>query len=205
MERRLGTPLLLAAPGLALAAAGLLHPHHLTYDTAGRWFGLHIAGLLVFPLVGAALAWLVRGRRDPLAWLVRLAAYGYATFYSALDVISGIAAGYVTREMGPGYVRDDEVRLLFRIGAPLGDVGSWCLVAAGLALTVDAVRRCGWFGTPAAVLVLGAWLVHTDHIFAPVGVLGMALVGAGTAWVALEPKKDGVSTQPRAASERPIG
>ncbi len=185
MGRRLGTPLLLALPGLVLAVAGLLHPHHLTPDTAGRWFGLHVAGLVVFPLVGVALAWLVRGRGDPLAWVVRLAAYGYATFYTALDVISGIAAGYVTREMGAGYVRDDEVRLLFRIGTPLGEVGSWCLLAAALAVTVDAVRRHGVVGAPAVVLLVGAWLVHTDHIFAPVGVAGMALIGLGTGWVAL--------------------
>lgn len=176
-------PLLVAAPGLVLGVAGLFHPHHLTYDTAGRWFALHVAGLVVFPLVGVALAWLVHGRRDPLAWVVRISAYGYATFYSALDVISGIAAGYVTREMGEGYVRDDEVRLLFRIGTPLGEVGSWCLLAAALAVTVDAVRRLGLPGAPTAVMLVGAYLVHTDHIFAPLGALGMVLVGLGTGWV----------------------
>ncbi len=141
MGRHLGTPLLIAAPALALAAAGLIHPHRLTYETADRWFGLHVAGLVVFPLVGLALAWLVRGRRDPLAWLVRLAAYGYATFYSALDVISGLAAGYVTREMGADYERGSEVRLLFQIGTPLGEIGSWCLLVAALAVSVDAIRR----------------------------------------------------------------
>jgi hypothetical protein len=184
MGRRLGPPLLAAAPGLALALAGLFHPHHLTPDTAGRWFGLHVVGLVVFPLVGVALAWLVRGRRDPLAWVVRLAAYGYATFYTALDVISGIAAGYVTREMGAGYVRDDEVTLMFRIGTPLGEVGSWCLLAAALAVTVDAVRSAGWLGVPVALVLVGAWLVHTDHIFAPLGVLGTAVVGLATGWAA---------------------
>jgi hypothetical protein len=185
MGRRFGTALLVAAPGLLLAVVGLFHPHRLTYDTAGWWYGVHVPGLLVFPLVGAALAWLVRGRRDPLAWLVRVAAYGYATFYTALDVISGIAAGYVTREMGPGYVRDDEVRLLFRIGTPLGEIGSWCLLVAVLAVAVDAIRRSGWSGVPALVMVWGAWLVHTDHIFAPGGVIGTALVGVGSGWVAL--------------------
>ncbi len=79
-----------------LAVAGLFHPHHLTYDTSTRWWTLHVPGLLVFPLVGLALAALVGGRRDPVAWAVRLTAYVYATFYSALDVVSGIGAGYVT-------------------------------------------------------------------------------------------------------------
>ena len=184
MRGRLGTPLLVAAPALTLAVAGLFHPHHLGYDTAARWFGLHVAGLVVFPLVGLALARLVRGRRDPLAWVTRVAAYGYATFYSALDVISGIAAGYVTQEMGPDYERGAEVRLLFRIGTPLGQIGSWCLLVAALAVAVDAIRRRRWSGVPALVTVAGAWLVHTDHIFAPGGVVGMALLGAGCGWVA---------------------
>ena len=68
MPRR---PLLLALPGLLLAVAGLVHPHHLMYATSTRWWTLHVAGLLVFPLVGWALAALVRGRTDGLAWAVR--------------------------------------------------------------------------------------------------------------------------------------
>ncbi len=86
--------------------------------------------------------------------------------------------------MGPDYERGDEVRLLFRIGTPLGQIGSWCLLVAALAVAVDAIRRRRWSGVPALVTVAGAWLVHTDHIFAPGGVVGMALLGAGCGWVA---------------------
>jgi hypothetical protein len=176
-------PLLLGVPGLALALAGLFHPHHLTYDTSFRWYALHLPGLLVFPLVGLALMELVHGRRDVLSWLVRLSAYGYATFYTALDVVSGIAAGYVTHELGPGVPRPDEVRLLFRIGTPLGEVGSICLVVCCALLTLDLlIRRRAW---PVLLLVPGALLVHADHIFAPKGVLGMALLGAGSAATAI--------------------
>ncbi len=177
---------LVALPGLALAGAGLLHPHSLSHATAGRWFGLHVAGLLVFPLVGAALALLVRGRGDPVAWVVRAAAYTYATFYSALDVISGIAAGYVTRELGPGVPRPDEVRLLFRIGTPLGEVGSVALLVCCAALALDALLRRELPAAAAGgVLVVGAWLVHLDHIFSPRGVIGMLLLGLATAAVVL--------------------
>lgn len=172
--------LIAALPAGLLAVAGLAHPHHLTYDTADLWFGLHLPGLLLFPLVGLGLVWLVRGRGDTLAWLVRLSAYVYATFYTALDVVSGIAAGYVTRELGPGVPRPDEVRLLFRIGTPLGEVGSWALVLCCVALLVDAVHRSGLVGSSGLLLVAGAWLVHSDHIFAPSGVLGMALLSVGT-------------------------
>ena len=183
-----------ALPGVSLAVVGLFHPHHLTYATANTWFALHIPGLLVFPLVGLALALLVRGRRDALAWAVRLTAYGYAVFYSALDVISGIAAGYVTRELGAGVPRPDEVRLLFRIGTPLGEVGSWALIACCVLIAVDQLRRRELPAAGAgAVLVLGAWLVHQDHIFAPTGVVGMALLGLATGAVAW---RTGVSDNP---------
>ena len=186
---------MLALPGLTLAVAGLFHPHHLTYDTSWRWFALHVPGLLVFPLVGWALAELVHGRRDPVAWLVRLTAYVYATFYTALDVISGIAAGYVTHELGPGVPRPEAVSLLFRIGTPLGHVGSVALIACCALVTVDLlVRRRAW---PALLLVPGAVLVHHDHIFAPTGVAGMFLLGVGTAATAWSARR---ATFPAATS-----
>jgi len=182
--RRLGLPLLLALPALSLAVAGLFHPHHLTYDTSWRWYTLHLPGLLAFPLVGVALASLVRLRTDSLAWAIRLTAYVYATLYTALDVVSGIAAGYVTHELGPGVARPESVSLLFRIGTPLGEVGSWALLATCALLALDQIRRHGAVGAVALVLLPGAWLVHVDHIFSPRGVLGMLLIAAGTAAVA---------------------
>ncbi len=175
----------LAAPGLSLGAAGLVHPMHLSYATSRTWWMLHLVGLFVFPLVGLALAWLVRGRRDPLALLGVVAAYVYATAYSALDVISGLAAGFVTWRLGDGVPRPEEVRLLFALGTPLGQVGSVALLVAVAALLLDGVRRAGPRAWPAAVGLLGAWWVHQDHIFSPYGAAGMALVGLATGWLAL--------------------
>lgn len=180
---------LLGTPALALAVAGLFHPHHLTYDSSYRWFALHVPGLVVFPLVGLALCELVRGRRDVMSWVIRLTAYVYATFYTALDVISGIAAGWVTHELGAGVPRPDEVRLLFRIGTPLGEIGSSALIACCSLLVLDQlVRRRA---LPVLLLVPGAVLVHSGHIFSPTGVVGMVLIGlgtAGTAWWARHPE-----------------
>ena len=68
--------------------AGLFHPMHLGYGTA-RTCGAPLLGMFVFPLVGVALAWLFRGRRDVVAVLAVLLAYVYAVAYTALDVISG--------------------------------------------------------------------------------------------------------------------
>ncbi|CAN5586876.1 hypothetical protein BH11ACT8_BH11ACT8_08420 [soil metagenome] len=184
MRSRFALPVLLALPGLTLALAGLFHPHHLTYDTSTRWWTLHVPGLLVFPLVGVALAALMRGRSDTLAWVVRLAAYTYATFYTALDVINGIAAGYVTHDLGPGVPRSVEIRSLFDIGRPIGDVGEWALIATCLAVLVDQVLQRRWWAVPAVALLPGAWLVRSDHIFSPMGTLGMVLIGLGTGYLA---------------------
>jgi hypothetical protein len=180
-------PALLALPGLALAAAGLFHPHHLTYDTSWRWYTVHLPGLLVFPLVGLALAELVRGRGDAVAWLVRVSAYVYATFYTALDVVSGIAAGYVTHRLGPGVPRPEAVSLLFRIGTPLGHVGSVALIVCTALLALDQLHRHrAWL---VLLLVPGAVLVHLDHIFSPRGVVGMVLLALGTAGAAISARR----------------
>lgn len=184
MDRRVYAAVL-AAPGVVLSVVGLFHPHSLSHATSGLWFGVHLPGLVAFPLVGVALMALVGRRTDPVAWVVRVAAYIYATFYTALDVISGVAAGWVTRELGPGVPRPDEVRLLFRIGTPLGEIGSWALLATVTVLLADQLWRHGARAAGGALLLPGAWLVHTDHVFAPGGVVGMALVGLGTAALAL--------------------
>lgn len=180
---------LAALPGLSLMAAGSVHPHSLTEDSARLWWTLHVPGMLAFPLVGVALAALYRHRfprrDDPLAWLVVLAAFGYAIFYNALDILSGVGAGWVTSRLPSGAERPDEVRSIFAIGGPLGEIGSWCLLVAAVLVTVDLVRRWGPAGAPAVLLVPGAWAVHVDHIFWPLGALGMGLVGVVTGYLVL--------------------
>lgn len=183
--------LLRALPGVALGVAGATHPHRLTPDSAQHWWVMHVVGLVVFPLVGVALVSLVWPRRDPLALLVLVGSAVYATFYTALDVISGIAAGYVTDSLGD-VPRPDEVRLLFRIGGSLGDVGEWGLLVAAGALAVDVVRRTGARGlAAAALLVAGAVAVAVDHIFWPWGALGAAALGVGTALATLAASSSG--------------
>ena len=200
---RLARAVVLALPGLALGVAGLFHPHHLSYATSQRWWVLHVLGLFVFPLVGVALMMLMRGRRDPVAWVVVLASYVYATAYSALDVISGIAAGYVTHRLGPGVPRPEAVSLLFRIGTPLGVVGSIALIAAAVVLFVDALLRLRLLALPAVLMIPGAVLVHQHHIFAPQGVTGMVLIGLSTGWLAWwegQNSRSLGSSMPRSAS-----
>lgn len=175
-----------ALPGLVLAGAGFFHPTRLTQGTAQMWWGLHVPALFAFPLVAVALMALFRGRRDVVAWLAVLAAFIYATTYTALDVISGIGAGFVTSRPDPSAPRPDEVRSLFAIGGPIGEVGSWALITVAVLVALDALRRRGLRGAPGLLLVPGAVLVHVNHIYWPLGALGIALVGIGTGVLAAD-------------------
>ncbi|MEP7092239.1 MAG: hypothetical protein ABI776_19205 [Nocardioidaceae bacterium] len=186
-------PVLLALPGLVLAAAGTVHPMHLSYATSQAWWTLHVPGLFVFPLVGVALMALFQGRRDPVALVAVLLAFGYAVAYSALDVIDGIAAGYVTHRLGPGVPRPDEVRYLFDIGRPFGEWGSQALLLATVVVVLDGLWRRHTRALPAVLMVPGAYLVHEFHIFAPQGVAGMVLIGLSTGWLAYVSQEPGPS------------
>lgn len=117
--------------------------------------------------------------------MARVAAYGYATFYTALDAISGVAAGYVTDQLGADAVpRPPEISLLFRIGTPIGDVGAWCLLVAALALLVDRAASAPRAAAPGVLLVAGAWFLRDQHIFSPWGVVCCLAIGLGTAGLA---------------------
>jgi hypothetical protein len=209
MDRRTTLAVLCALPAVTLAVAGLFHPPSLTTASADTWTRLHLAGMFVFPLVGVGLVVPLLGRTDPLAWVVRVAAYGYAVAYTALDVISGVTAGYVTGRLPDGASRPQEVSWMFRIGTPVGEVGSWALLIATVLLLLDALRRHGARGALLLPLPAGAWAVHVDHIFAPTGVLGMALLAAGTAAAVLlghhDTRNDPFGWQPLGCGERHSG
>ncbi|MGB7423367.1 MAG: hypothetical protein WA903_00515 [Ornithinimicrobium sp.] len=201
------TFLLLAAPGVLLGLVGATHPSGLRPDTAEHWFWMHVAGVLVFPLVGVALAWLVRGRRDLLAIGIVLAAYVYATFYTALDVISGIGNGYVTAELGEDAVpRPPAIWLAFRIGTMLGDIGAWALLLAAVLITIDTVRRRGLSPValaPCALLLTGSFFLRPEHIFWPWGSLSCIAIGVGTGWLGVVLQHD--AARPLRTSTGPEG
>lgn len=170
-----------ALPGFALAAFGyLVHPGFLDETTARAWWSLHLILIPVFPLISVALAVVLRGVRNPFAWLALLAAYGFATFYTALDVLSGIGAGLAV-EAGSGEL----VGRLFEVGDALGRAGVWMLLASALLTGAALVQRDGVRVLPGVVVLAGSCFPFmTGHIFHPTGVYAMVGVGAGTALIA---------------------
>jgi hypothetical protein len=166
-----------AVPGLLLAGFGLVHPAGLHAGDAQWWVRLHVLLLPVLPLLGVAQWILLASAPGPLRWLGRLAAYGYATFYTGLDAVAGIAAGTV--EHASGGVSPLTGRL-FEVGDMLGYVGAWCFLAGNVCLVAGVARLTGWRAAPGAVLLLVASVSFLDsHLFWPRGVFTMLAIGVG--------------------------
>lgn len=170
-----------ALPGLVLAAVGAAHPPYLDSTTAADWWRLHVLLLPLFPLLAVALVVLLRGEHGPVAWLARLAAYGYAVFYTGLDTLAGIAAGLALETQdGPSRATLD----LAGLGAALGGVGVWCFLAATVLTGVGLVRTHGRRALPGAALLAAAAVPFLDvnvHVFWPRGGAVMLAVAAGCA------------------------
>lgn len=174
----------IAAGPVLLAAVGVTHPHQLNPDTASYWKNMHIGLLLLFPLLGLDIWWALRGVGHPLAWAARVLAFVYAGFYGALDVLAGIATGLVVEQTTltgqPGLIVVNT--WLFDQGNALAVIGVWAFFVACLLVVVslylEGVR--GWRLSPGSVLLMaGAWLFLSSHIYFPVGVIAMLLLAAG--------------------------
>ena len=171
-----------ALPGALLAIAGLFHPSELTVATAPTWWWLHVLLLPVFPLLGGVLVLLLRGERDWISWIARVAAYVYAVFYTGLDVLAGIGAGYVFAAAGrPSQAVQD----LLDIGNALAVYGVHAFLVAALATGIATIRRDGVAAFPGALLLIAAAVPFLQaHIYWPVG--GLSMVGLAIGSGALE-------------------
>ncbi len=176
---RLLRALLIASPAFVIALLGLAHPIFLTQDTAERWRLVHLAFLPGFPLLAGSLLYLLRRSTGPAAWIARIAAFGYAVLYGALDSIAGIGAPALVQARGKAATIGD----LFGVGDQLGHLGVWALAASLVATSGVLWRQTR---DPRTLLggALGAaccypFAVH--HVFPPRGVL--AVVGIGVAVV----------------------
>ena len=167
--------LLVALPALACAIVGLTHPMHLTEASAEYWRNMHIALIPIFPLIGLA-PWLIA--RQAGVWFGRAGAilgYGFATFYTALDILAGVAGGALVM------AGDSEVTgAVFGIGRILANVGVVSLVAGCLVAGVAAFRTAGVAALPGALLAtVGAVLVQPGHVYLGLGTVAMVLFAGG--------------------------
>lgn len=175
-----------ALPALALAVLGSSHPAALTPESALWWRDLHIIGLALFPLLALGPWAVVRAARPagPVGWVLEglavVLGLVYAAFYGALDALAGVGGGHETMRVGPG----PWVAALFEIGDALGIQGAYAYLAATVLAAVLALvaapgpwRLLAGFG--ALFAVVGAWSFLTSHIYWPLGVATMVMLGIG--------------------------
>jgi hypothetical protein len=175
--------LVVAAPAVMLAGLGLAHPQELTATSAPWWTTLHILLVPIFPLLAVSLWLLLRGVPGPVAWVARIAAYGYATFYSVTDVVVGIGAGELTRFNAARGVQARTVELdrLIGVGNDVGGIGIWCFLVACVATALAVVLRVGRRALPGALVLLVAGVLFTGgwHTYWPAGVATMLVLAVG--------------------------
>lgn len=176
-----------AGPFLFCGAVGLLHPSSLNDDTATLWRGIHLALIPVFPLIGLA-PWLIARRVDRrLGWLGALFGYGYATFYTSLDLLAGVAAGTVQ------LAGIDEAKSpLYAIARILAMIGIVSLIGGIVTATIAAVLRGGLIAIPGGVIaVVGAVMHQIGHIQPGFGTASMVFLAAGFLILAYSVTRDG--------------
>jgi hypothetical protein len=171
--------LLVALPGLVLAGIGLTHPHYLDATTAEWWQNMHIILAVVFPLLGAAQWFLLEHTPKYVRYPARVATFGYAVFYGALDALAGIGGGAMTIANGGRSPADAPI---FKIGNQLGTVGAWCFFAASIAIAVCALLTLKLKAIPgAAFLLIGSFLFLDSHIYWPKGGIACTCIAIGMA------------------------
>ena len=177
LDTRWSRALLLALPGMVLAGFGAIHPGGLNADNAHWWANLHILLLPVFPLLAAAQWRLLAPAHPALRRLGRLAAFGFAVYYTGLDAVAGIAAGTVT-DGQHGY--SPAVGQLFAVGDMLGYIGAWSFLAASVLIVAGIAPHVGWHVVPGSAFLLLASVSFLDsHIFWPRGVFTMVGIAVG--------------------------
>jgi len=94
--------LVLTAPLLWLLPA-LIHPNDSgnlfagISDEANKWIFVHVAQLVLTPLLGAGVWMLLAGVQSLAALVARAALVSWMVFFSAFDAVAGIATGVLTR------------------------------------------------------------------------------------------------------------
>jgi hypothetical protein len=174
ISRRTAVAVLL--PPLVIGLVGTTHPPHLTQDASAYWRDLHIVLLPLFPLLAVG-PWLVARSVDPLYGRITLVlGYVYACFYSALDILAGIAAGALKND------REGGLATVFRYAGDLGEIGSIAYIGATAAAAGCLLRIAGPRVLVGAVVALGgAFGFMENHVYWPGGVLSMAAIAGGWA------------------------
>lgn len=190
----LGAPLVLIAFSLAHGLDWLvMHGMHEDYDAfiqyivdiRARWLAVHVVGLVLFPLLGVAIWWML----PPSRIASRVSQVGlalYIVLYAAFDAIAGIGSAVVA-DYRVGVPADDQPVIDGVMWALLGEadatfylseVASYAWALGTGAAAVSLWRERGW--RVALPLALGGLAMTYSH-FPPFGAIAGAMLSMA-AW-----------------------
>lgn len=191
MTSRQAPIFVVVAPPLVLAGVGLTHPALLTADSAQWWTTMHLALLVLFPLIGVAIWVLLRSDKTWLGWAGRVVAAAFAILYDGLDAVAGVATGTIV--LAGADPKSELVASLFAASRPLGWAGLIALAIATVVVLVSAYRA----GNSVALLICaavalgaGLYLFAAGHIYWPRGVLAMVGLAIGLSVVELSRQRN---------------
>src|SRR5688572_16744324 len=190
----LGAPLLLIPFSLAHGLDWLvMHGMHEDYDAfieyivdiRGRWLAVHVVGLVLFPLLGLAVWWMLPSSR--IASRISQAGLAlYIVLYAAFDAIAGIGSAVVA-EYRVGVPADDRPLIDGVMWSLLGEadptyylaeVASYAWLIGTGAAAVALWQETGW--RVALPLLLGGLTMGHSH-FPPFGAIAGAFLSIA-AW-----------------------
>jgi hypothetical protein len=178
---------LLAAPLLWLLPA-MLHPIGDPYAgiaaETDRWLFVHVAQLLLAPLLGALVWMLLAGLESVAARVARTALVLWLVFFSAFDAIAGIATGVLSRHANSlaGEEREgvisaidflfDDSQLVGGGFSVLGNIGhgTWMVVAIAAAV---AFHQAGARRAVVAAMLLSVLFAAHSGIGAAIGLISL--------------------------------
>jgi hypothetical protein len=179
----------MVVPALALAAVLTIHPtdqadtiYESVSPVVDDWITVHVALLLAFPLLALATAMLVRGIEGRAATLARVSLVFFAVFYTAWEVMVGLATGILTQYANglpaaeqagaAGAIEDLNGHWVTQVTLTLGSLG-WIVAVVAVAVAVRGIGA-GW----PAVVLLGLSATFAIHP-PPVGPVALFAFAAG--------------------------
>jgi hypothetical protein len=153
-------------------------------DEANMWIFVHVAQLVLTPLVAVGVWMLLGGIQSVAAWVARVALVLWMVFFSAFDAVAGIATGVLTRHVNSLAGEEQEsvgraINFLFHDSqlaggefSVLGNIGhgAWVVLAIAAAL---ALWRAGLSRLVAGATLLSVLFASHSGVAAAVGLVAL--------------------------------
>lgn len=168
----------IALSPLLLAVVGMFHPSELSRANAQGWTTLHLFLMLLFPMLGVNLWWLVTGIKGVSAWAIRVTGFLFIVYFGGLNVISGIATGLmVQKNLAPN---SPQVEALTNAGETFNVIGGWAFLLGALVVLFlywQLVGRRAFAG--GFLLILSAILMLQFPLYHTLGWVTLVVMAVG--------------------------